>query len=58
VQPDAVIVKDLNEDVGTYCERYAGVIEIASVDDDGSSTAFRLKGAECGEKIFDRAVAF
>jgi hypothetical protein len=57
VQPYTVIVKDLDEDVGTTRERDAGVVEIARIDYNGSAAAFGLQGTERGEEVFDGAVA-
>ena len=58
VEPDAAVVEDLDEDVGTDGQRDAGVEEVAGVDDDGSAAAFGFEGAERGEQVFDGAVAF
>jgi hypothetical protein len=58
VLPDAVFVEDLDEDVGAYGEREAGVEEVAGIDDDGSAAAFGSERAKGIEEVFDGAVAF
>jgi hypothetical protein len=57
MQPNTVVVEDLNEYVGTDGERDAGVEEVACVDNNRSTATFGLKGTEGGEKVFDGAIA-
>jgi hypothetical protein len=57
MHPDAVVVKDLNEDIGAESERDAGVEKVAGVDDDRRATALGLKRAEGRQEVFDGAVA-
>ena len=55
--PDAVVVEDLDEDVGADGKRDTRVEEVAGVDDDGGAAALGLEGAEGSEEVRDGAVA-
>jgi hypothetical protein len=58
VLPDAVLIEDLDENIGADGTGEARVEEVARVDDNWGATAFRAEGAEGVEEIFDGAVAF
>jgi len=58
VEPDAALVEDLDQNVGTDGEGDARVEEVARVDDDGRAAVFGFEGAKGGEEVFDGAVAF
>jgi hypothetical protein len=53
VLPDALLVEDLDEDVGADSERDSRVEEVAGVDDDRCAAAFSAERAESVEEIFD-----
>jgi len=57
VEPDATVIEYLDEDIGADREGYAGVEEVAGVDDNRSAAMFGFESAESSEEIFDRAVA-
>ncbi len=53
VLPDALLVEDLNEHVGTDGEGDAGVKEVACIDHDGGTAALGAERAKGVKEIFD-----